>query len=63
MVTCVPPDCSRSDVNPVPIGQAVAKNQPVFVEFLRGIQKKVDARVKQEDIDSIKFAREFPDQI
>jgi len=59
----IPEDCTKSDVNPVPIGQAVAKNQPVFVEFLRGIQKKVDAKVKQEDIDSIKFAREFPDQI
>jgi polar amino acid transport system substrate-binding protein len=59
----IPEDCTKSDVNPVPIGQAVAKNQPVFVEFLRGIQKKVDANVRQEDIDSIKFAREFPDQI
>jgi polar amino acid transport system substrate-binding protein len=59
----IPEDCTKSDVNPVPIGQAVAKNQPVFVEFLRGIQKKVDAKVRQEDIDSIKFAREFPDQI
>jgi polar amino acid transport system substrate-binding protein len=59
----IPPDCSKSDVNPVPIGQAVAKNQPVFVDFLTGVEKKVDAKVKQEDIDSIKFAREFPDQI
>jgi polar amino acid transport system substrate-binding protein len=59
----IPPDCSKSDVNPVPIGQAVAKNQPVFVDFLTAIEKKVDAKVRQEDIDSIKFAREFPDQI
>jgi len=35
----------------------------VFLEFLRGIQKKADAKVKQEEIDSIKFAREHPDQI
>jgi hypothetical protein len=33
------------------------------VDFLKGVEKKVDAKVKQEDIDSIKFAREFPDQI
>jgi polar amino acid transport system substrate-binding protein len=59
----IPADCSKSDVNPVPIGQAIAKNQPVFLEFLKGVEKKVDAKVKQEDIDSIKFAREFPDQI
>jgi len=59
----IPADCSKSDVNPVPIGQAIAKNQPVLLEFLKGIEKKVDAKVKQEDIDSIKFAREFPDQI
>ena len=59
----IPPDCSKSNVNPVPIGQAIAKNQPVFLDFLHAIEKKVDAKVKQEDIDSIKFAREFPDQI
>ena len=59
----IPEDCTKSDINPVPIGQAIAKNQPAFLEFLRGIEAKVDAKVKQEDIDSIKFAREFPDQI
>lgn len=59
----VPDDCAKSELNPVPIGQAIAKNQPVFIEFLRGIEKKVAPKVKQEHIDSIKFAREFPDQI
>jgi polar amino acid transport system substrate-binding protein len=59
----IPEDCTKSDVNPVPIGQAIAKNQPAFLEFLRSVEKKVDPKVKQEDIDSIKFAREFPDQI
>jgi polar amino acid transport system substrate-binding protein len=59
----IPEDCSKSDLNPVPVGQAVAKNQPVFLEFLRGIEKKVEPKVKQEEIESIKFAREFPDQI
>jgi hypothetical protein len=47
----------------VPVGQAIAKNQPVFLEFLRGVEKQVDAQVKQEELDSIKFAREHPDQI
>jgi polar amino acid transport system substrate-binding protein len=59
----IPEDCSKSDLNPVPVGQAVAKNQPAFLEFLRGIEKKVEPKVKQEEIESIKFAREFPDQI
>jgi len=59
----LPEDCSKSDLNPVPVGHAIAKNQPVFLEFLRGIQKKTDTKVKQEEIDSIKFAREHPDQI
>ncbi|TMH68549.1 MAG: transporter substrate-binding domain-containing protein [Betaproteobacteria bacterium] len=59
----IPADCSKSDLNPVPVGQAVAKNQPAFLEFLRGIEKKVEPKVKQEEIESIKFAREFPDQI
>ena len=35
----------------------------VFLDFLKSVEQKVDARVKQEDSDSIKFAREFPDQI
>lgn len=59
----IPEDCSKSDLNPVPVGQAVAKNQPAFLEFLRGIEKKVEPKVKQEEVESIKFAREFPDQI
>jgi len=59
----IPDDCTKSDLNPVPDGQAIAKNQPVFLEFLRSIEKKVDARLKQEDLDSIKFAREHPDQM
>jgi len=59
----IPDDCTKSELNPVPVGQAIAKNQPVFLEFLRGVEKQVDAQVKQEELDSIKFAREHPDQI
>ncbi len=59
----VPADCTKSDLNPVPDGQAIAKNQPVFLEFLRSVEKKVDAQLKQEDLDSIRFAREHPDQM
>ena len=59
----LPDDCTKSDLNPVPVGQAIAKNQPEFLEFLRGIEQKVAPKVKQEEIDSIKFAREHPDQV
>ena len=59
----IPADCTKSDLNPVPDGQAIAKNQPVFLEFLRSVEKKVDAQVKQEELDSIKFAFEHPDQM
>jgi polar amino acid transport system substrate-binding protein len=59
----IPEDCTKSDLNPVPIGHAIAKNQPAFAEFLRGIAKKVEPKVKQEELESIKFAREFPDQV
>ena len=59
----IPSDCTKSDLNPVPDGQAIAKNQPVFLEFLRAVEQKVEPQLKQEDIDSIKFAREHPDQM
>lgn len=59
----IPADCTKSDLNPVPDGQAIAKNQPVFLEFLRSVEKKVDAQVRQEELDSIKFAFEHPDQM
>jgi polar amino acid transport system substrate-binding protein len=59
----IPEDCSNSNLNPVPVGHAIAKNQPVFLEFLRGIAAKTAPKVKQEELDSIKFAREFPDQV
>ena len=59
----IPSDCTKSVLNPSPVGQAIAKNQLVFLEFLRGVEKKVDTQVKQEELDSIKFAREHPDQI
>jgi polar amino acid transport system substrate-binding protein len=59
----IPADCTKSDINPVPIGHAIAKNQPVFLEFLTGIEKKVHAKLAQEDAESMKFARELPDQI
>jgi polar amino acid transport system substrate-binding protein len=59
----IPADCTKSDLNPVPDGQAIAKNQPVFLEFLRSVEKKVDAQLKQEDLDSISFAREHHDQM
>jgi polar amino acid transport system substrate-binding protein len=59
----IPADCTKSELNPVPDGQAIAKNQPVFLEFLREIEKKVDPRVKQEELDSIKYAFEHPDEM
>lgn len=59
----IPDDCTTSNLNPVPVGQAIAKNQPVFRDFLRVIQAKVDAKVRQEELDSIRFARQHPDQI
>jgi polar amino acid transport system substrate-binding protein len=59
----IPADCTKSELNPVPDGQAIAKNQPVFLEFLRSVEKKVEAQVKQEELDSIKFAFEHSDQM
>ena len=59
----IPADCTKSDLNPTPTGQAIAKNQPVFLEFLRGVEQKAAPQIKQEELDSIKFAREHPDQI
>jgi hypothetical protein len=35
----------------------------VFRDFLVEVEKKNDAKIKQEEVDSIKFAREHPDQI
>jgi polar amino acid transport system substrate-binding protein len=59
----IPADCTKSELNPVPDGQAIAKNQPVFLEFLRSVEKKVEAQVKHEELDSIKFAFEHSDQM
>jgi polar amino acid transport system substrate-binding protein len=59
----IPADCTKSDLNPVPDGQAIAKNQPVFLEFLQGIAKQVQPQVTQEELDSIKFAFAHPDQM
>jgi polar amino acid transport system substrate-binding protein len=59
----IPSDCTKSDLDPVAVGQAVAKNQPAFLEFLRAVEKKAEPQIKQEEIDSITFARQFPDQI
>jgi hypothetical protein len=47
----------------VPDGQAIAKNQPVFLEFLQGIAKQVQPQGTQEELDSIKFAFAHPDQM
>jgi polar amino acid transport system substrate-binding protein len=59
----IPGDCTKSDLNPVPTGQAIAKNQPVFLEFLREVEKKNDAKIRQEELDCIKLAFEHPDLI
>ena len=59
----IPADCTKSELNPVPDGQAIAKNQPVFLEFLREIEKRVDPQVKQEELDSIKYAFEHPEEM
>jgi polar amino acid transport system substrate-binding protein len=59
----IPSDCTKSDLNPVPDGQAIAKNQPVFLEFLREVEKKNDAKIRQEELDCIKLAFEHPDLI
>ena len=59
----IPDDCSKSTLNEVAVGHGVAKNQPVFLEFLRSVQKKNDAKVRQVEADSMKFAREHPDQV
>jgi polar amino acid transport system substrate-binding protein len=59
----IPDDCTTSTFNIIPVGQAIAKNQPVFRDFLVEVEKKNDAKIKQEEVDSIKFAREHPDQI
>ena len=59
----LPDDCTTSQLNMIPVGQAIAKNQPVFRDFLIEVEKQNDAKIKQEEIDSIKFAREHPDQV
>jgi polar amino acid transport system substrate-binding protein len=59
----IPSDCTKSELNVVPDGQAIAKNQPVFLEFLRDVEKKNDAKIKQEELDCIKLAFEHPDVI
>jgi polar amino acid transport system substrate-binding protein len=59
----IPGDCTKSDLNPVPDGQAIAKNQPVFLEFLKEVERKNDAKIRQEELDSIKFAFEHPDLV
>jgi polar amino acid transport system substrate-binding protein len=59
----IPSDCTKSELNPVPDGQAIAKNQPVFLEFLREVEKKNDAKIRQEELDCIKLAFEHPDLI
>jgi polar amino acid transport system substrate-binding protein len=59
----IPSDCTKSDLNPVPDGQAIAKNQPAFLEFLREVEKQNDAKIRQEELDCIKLAFEHPDLI
>jgi hypothetical protein len=59
----IPSDCTKSELNPVPDGQAIAKNQPVFLAFLQDVERKNDAKIRQEELDSIKFAFEHPDQL
>jgi polar amino acid transport system substrate-binding protein len=59
----LPDDCTTSQLNMIPVGQAIAKNQPVFRDFLIEVEKQNDAKIKQEEIDSIKFARAHPDQV
>jgi len=59
----IPSDCTKSELNPVPDGQAITKNQPVFLEFLSEVERKNDAKIRQEELDSIKFAFEHPDQL
>lgn len=59
----IPDDCSKSTLNEVPVGHAVAKNQPVFLEFMRSVQKKNDAKVRAAEAEAMKFAREHPDQV
>jgi polar amino acid transport system substrate-binding protein len=59
----IPEDCSKSTLNEIAVGHAVAKNQPVFLEFMRSVAKKNEAKVRAAEADAMKFAREHPDQV
>lgn len=58
-----PSDCTTSHLNEAIVGHAIAKHQPAFLAFLLGVEKSVDAKVHQEDLNSIKFAYAHPDQL
>lgn len=59
----MPSDCLQSTLNVIDVGHAIAKNQPVLLKFFTGIEQKMDAQLRKEDYNSIKFAEQHPDQI
>lgn len=59
----IPADCENSTLGGHPVSHAVAKNQAVFLEFLRSVQKKVAKTLQDEDHKTFAFAAEHPDQL
>jgi len=47
----IPADCSTSDLNKTIVAHAVKKDQTVFLNFLVGIEKPLDASLRREDHD------------
>ena len=45
------------------VSHAIGKNQPVLLNFLRGIAKKMEAQTREEDLLTYRFAEEHPDQL
>jgi polar amino acid transport system substrate-binding protein len=58
-----PSDCLNSTFGSHDVGHAIAKNQPVFLDFLRGIAAKMKTELHQEDLDTYHFAEQHPDQL
>jgi polar amino acid transport system substrate-binding protein len=59
----IPADCTKSDLNETIVTHAIKKGDQIFLNFLLGIEKPLDAKLKQEDADNFKKAREHPDQM
>lgn len=58
-----PADCLNSTMGSHDVGHAIAKNQPVFLDFLRGIAAKLKTQLHDEDLRTYQFAGQHPDQL